>query len=90
MTKQIELREVRLRKNESYAAANPGKRVAKVEYRTESSNTELVLSPEASGELLKFLGPLLVKHATAAAQSVALDMQACIDAPAQPQIEEGR
>lgn len=89
MTKQIELREVRLVKNESYVTVNPGKWVAKVEYRTESSSTELVLSQEASEELLKFLGPLLVKHATAAAQEVALNMQSCIDGETLPQIANG-
>lgn len=86
-TKQIELREVRLRKNESYATENPGRWVAKVEYRTPNSSTEIVLTPRASEELLAFIGPLLVKHATAAAQAVATDMQACIDTPALSQGE---
>lgn len=83
-TKQIELTEIELRKARSYEGANAGRWVAKVQYSTPSSETSILLTPLASEELLAFLGPLLVKHATAAAQAVAFDMQASIDATTVP------
>lgn len=89
MTKQIELREVTLRKARGYEGANAGRWIAKVDYSTVNSESSILLTPDASEELLAFLGPLLVKYATAAAQAVAADMQAAIDMPKPVQLSEG-
>lgn len=89
MKKQIELTQVELRKARSYEGANAGRWIAKVNYATPNSESALLLTPEASEELLAFLGPLLVKHATAAAHAVASDMQAAIDTVSHTALTEG-
>ena len=76
---KVELTSLELKKAPSYASENANQWLCKVEYKAGPSETALLLSPEAAVEIMKFLGPFVVKHASNAAQSVAENLQAAID-----------
>lgn len=76
----IELESLEIVKNPTYASSNPGRYVAKVRIKGSYHETELLLSPEVSAEIMQYLAPMLIKHATSAAEQVAATLQASIDA----------
>lgn len=76
----IVLESLEIVKNPGYVDANPNCYVAKLKIRGSSHETEILLTPEISAELMQYLSPLIVKHATQAAEQIAATMQASIDA----------
>lgn len=69
-TKPLTLNRVEIKRNPSYESSNPNRFIAEIEYQSGGSELKLLLDPGVSEQILGFIGPVITKFATKAAQDV--------------------
>lgn len=69
---------------------NKGKYIAAIEYEGEHHATKLTLSPEVSGQLLGFCGPVITAAATKAAREIEANIVGSLEEAKRPmELEAG-
>lgn len=74
----LTIEKITIEKRASYEE-NPGKWVARVEYKERDNKTTLVLTPQVSENLLGYLGPAISHFAAKAADEVRANIAIAIE-----------
>lgn len=67
----MKLKSITIAQQPSYSSNNPGKWIAQVQYASPTEESSILLTEQASLELLAFVGPLVAKRAAEAAAQAA-------------------
>lgn len=86
-TQRMEIREVRIWKKETYESENPGRFVARVEYRSPKGNIEIPLDIEVAESMLAFLAPVIAKFSRKAVETIMSDIENQVLALQSPPID---